>query len=878
MTGPLLTRLNAPDLARYTAAGYWGTETLYAVAARHAQGTPDAFAVRDRHRRLNYRELVAAADRLAAHLAGHGVRPGERVAVWLPSRVETAVALLACSRNSYLCCPSLHRGHTVGEVAALVDRMRAAALIAQPGHGADADRRDIFAALADRDCLRLAWSAGPADSPPFADLSGPAITLPPSRDANRIMYLPFTSGTSGMPKGVLHSDNTLLATARMMARDWHLEGAVLYTLSPLSHNLGLGALVTALAGGGELVVHDLPRGTSLIDRLEETGAAFLFGVPTHAIDLLAELRTRGLRRLAAVRGFRISGAAAPAAVAAALMDYGVVPQSGYGMTETCSHQYTLPDDPPDRIVATSGRACAGYEIRIWHQDDPDSEAAPGEIGEIGGRGASLMLGYFDDQIATEAAFNATGWFMTGDLGRLDADGYLQRHRPQEGRHHSRRPQHPSGADRGPGPALPGDRAGGSVSGARPAARRARLPRGGDAGWRVVRSGGHSPAFRPRGPGAARHAGIHPVIARTAADRQRQDPQARAGALGGRGPRASDRGAGGIRVMRAIVVTEFGPPEALRVGAAAAAVPGPGEVLVEIHAVPVNYVDMLVVGGTYQFLPAFPFIPGKGPSGVVTALGPGVTGLSIGDRVLAMAETGGYAEAVAIAAEQCHRLPSRMSYLEAASLAVVYDTSWVALRRRARLVAGETVLVLGASGGVGHAAVQLARAMGARVLAGVSRAERAALARASGADAIIDLSRPDLRDSLRDQVYAETEGRGADIIIDPLGGQVFEAAIRALAWCGRLVVIGFAAGGIPSLRTNYLLLKNIEVSGLQITDYRKRCPAELATAYCEIFGFYELGLVTPAAATSFPLDEAGAALAAVRDRRIAGRAVLRPRED
>jgi len=425
MTGTLLTLLNAPDLAAYTEAGNWGEETLYALAARHARQTPDAFAVRDRQRRLTYWALVEAADRLAASLAGQGLHPGQRVAVWLPSRVETAIALLACSRNGYVCCPSLHRGHTVGEVVALVDRMRAAALIAEPGYGADADQHDIFVALADRDFLRCVWRVGPADAAPFADLAGPAIATPPSRDPNQVMYLPFTSGTTGTPKGVLHSDNTLLATARMMARDWHLERAVLYTLSPLSHNLGLGALVTALAAGGELVVHDLPRGASLIDRLEETGAVFLFGVPTHAIDLLGELRTRGGQRLGAVRGFRISGAAAPAALVAELMGYGVVPQSGYGMTETCSHQYTLPGDPPERIVGTSGRACEGYEIRIWREDDPDTPAAPGEVGEIGGKGASLMLGYFDDQAATEGAFNASGWFMTGDLGWLDAEGYLR---------------------------------------------------------------------------------------------------------------------------------------------------------------------------------------------------------------------------------------------------------------------------------------------------------------------------------------------------------------------------------------------------------------------------------------------------------------------
>src|SRR5438128_2944035 len=193
MTGPLLTLLNPSTLAAYTAAGYWGDETLYAITTRHARSTPDAFAVRDRYRRLTYADLVGAADRLAASLAGQRLRPGQRVAVWLPSRVETAIALIACSRNGYVCCPSLHRGHTVDEVLALVDRMRAAGLIAEPGYGADAGRHDIFAALAGRDFLRLAWPIGPADTAPFADLPGPTIEISASRDPNQIMYLPFTS-------------------------------------------------------------------------------------------------------------------------------------------------------------------------------------------------------------------------------------------------------------------------------------------------------------------------------------------------------------------------------------------------------------------------------------------------------------------------------------------------------------------------------------------------------------------------------------------------------------------------------------------------------------------------------------------------------------
>jgi len=331
-------------------------------------------------------------------------------------------------------------------------------------------------------------------------------------------------------------------------------------------------------------------------------------------------------------------------------------------------------------------------------------------------------------------------------------------------------------------------------------------------------------------------------------------------------------------VRAIIVDKFGAPERLRVGDVAEPVPRADEVLVTVYAAPVNYVDLLVIGGTYQFLPPLPFTPGKGPAGVVAALGRNVTSLQVGDRVLAMAEQGGYAEAVTVVANQCYRLPPSMSFTEAASLSLVYDTAWFALRERARLEAGETVLVLGASGGVGQAAVQLARAMGARVLAGILRPEREASVRAAGADSVIDLSATDLRDSLRAQVYAVTEERGVDIILDPLGGTIFEAAVRALAWCGRLVVIGFAAGAIPTIRTNYLLLKNIEISGLQISDYRKRRPERVAACFAEIFSLYEQGKVKPATATAFPLVRAGEALTALREQRAAARAVLRLRDD
>ncbi|HTK00489.1 MAG TPA: class I adenylate-forming enzyme family protein [Bordetella sp.] len=425
----VLTLLSAERMAAFYEAGFWQDETIYMAARRHAQAAPHAYAVRDRELRLTYAELIAAADRLAATLQAAGVRAGQRVGVWMSSRVETAIALLACSRNAYACCPSLHRDHTAPDVLALMESVNAAAFIGEKDYGADAGRNDIFGMLARLPSLRhvIALPAL-ADRAHGATLfDAPAATGGDawSTEPNRLVYLAFTSGTTGAPKGVMHSDNTLLANAREIAKDWSFGPAsVIYTMSPLSHNLGLGALVSALATGGELVVHDLPRGASVLDRLLDTGATFLFGVPTHAVDLLAELKARGLSRIGALQGFRISGASAPKDVVAELLRYGVKPQSGYGMTEACSHHYTLPDDEPRRIIETSGRACASYEIKIWSTDDPDTEVPVGETGQIGGRGASLMLGYFDNQKATESAFNSHGWFMTGDVGRLDADGYL----------------------------------------------------------------------------------------------------------------------------------------------------------------------------------------------------------------------------------------------------------------------------------------------------------------------------------------------------------------------------------------------------------------------------------------------------------------------
>src|SRR3981081_1116403 len=318
-------------------------------------------------------------------------------------------------------------------------------------------------------------------------------------------------------------------------------------------------------------------------------------------------------------------------------------------------------------------------------------------------------------------------------------------------------------------------------------------------------------------------------------------------------------------MRAVIVRNFGPVESAAIGEFPKPVPGPHDILLRVAAPAANFVDTLVIGGTYQFLPELPFVPGKLPAGTVAEAGSAVKTLKAGDRVLAMAEHGGYGEFVAVPETQCFKLPAKMSFVDAAAMALVYDTSWFALRDRARYQAGDTVLVLGASGGVGLASVQLARAMGAKVLAGIPSPDKAASVRQAGADATIDLSRPDLRDSLRAQVHAATGNRGADIILDPVGGDVFLGALRALAWRGRLVVIGFASGRIPTIKANYLLLKNIEVTGLQISDYRKRMPEQMAACFAEVLALHERGKLKTLPAKVYPIEQFAAGLHEIERR-------------
>jgi acyl-CoA synthetase len=426
----ILSLHDPADARRYYADGTWCDDTMYALVARHAAARPAAYALRDATRRLSWAALRDWVDAVADDLHAAGVNRGQRVGVWLPNRVEAVVAFLACSRNGYVCTPSLHRNHTTAQIVHLMRRVSAAALIVQPGYGADADRTDIFHEARGLDALRRVYAVESTGSGGDAVAFPPQGTPPrrliePDKNPDKIVYLAFTSGTTGEPKGVMHSDNTLLANGRPMVADWHFSAdTVILSLSPMSHHIGTVALEQMLACGGELVLDDPPPGTSRLDWIVESGATYVMGVPTHAIDVQAAMKRAGVTRLGTVKVFYMAGAPIPREVCRGFLQMGVTPQNIYGMTENGSHQYTLPSDDEETIVATCGRANAGYEVKIFAPDDADREVPAGTVGQIGSRGGNLTLGYFADQAVTENSFNAGGWFLSGDLGVLDARGCL----------------------------------------------------------------------------------------------------------------------------------------------------------------------------------------------------------------------------------------------------------------------------------------------------------------------------------------------------------------------------------------------------------------------------------------------------------------------
>lgn len=327
-------------------------------------------------------------------------------------------------------------------------------------------------------------------------------------------------------------------------------------------------------------------------------------------------------------------------------------------------------------------------------------------------------------------------------------------------------------------------------------------------------------------------------------------------------------------MRSYRVWEHGAPATMRVDELPDLVPGPGQMVVDVKAAGINFPDVLVVSGKYQILPPRPFTPGKDLAGVVRAVGTGVNSYAPGDRIMAQVENGAFAEQAVVTSEQSYKLPDGLSFEAAAAMGLVYQTAHFALVERGQYKRGETVLVGGAAGGVGLAAVQIAKGLGAKVLAGVRSPEEVEAVRAAGVDAVIDLSMPDLRESIRAQVHAATDGHGADVVLDPLGADFFAGALRAMAWCGRLVVIGFAAGEIPTLKVNYLLLKNIAVSGLQWSDYRDRTPERIQQVQQDLFDLWRAGAVKPRIMRDFAFSELPEALDLVSQGKVQGKAVVR----
>ena len=324
-------------------------------------------------------------------------------------------------------------------------------------------------------------------------------------------------------------------------------------------------------------------------------------------------------------------------------------------------------------------------------------------------------------------------------------------------------------------------------------------------------------------------------------------------------------------MRAIVVDRWMEPADLRLGEAPEPELAPGTLAVEVRAAGCNFFDILMVRGQYQVKPPFPFVPGAELAGVVRAVGPGVEGFADGDRVLASVPLGAFAERAVVPARGAWRMPEGMSFAAGASFPIVYPTSYAALVFRAALQRGETLLVHAAAGGVGIAAVQIGKALGARVVATAGGADKLEVARRAGADAAIDYRGGDWVE----QVRAATGGRGADVIYDPVGGDVFDASLKCIAWSGRLLVIGFASGRIPEVKLNRVLLKNIALVGLHWGAYAMHEPQRIAETFRALFALYAAGKIAPVIFRAYPLAELPEALAALGSRRTYGKVVVTP---
>jgi NADPH:quinone reductase len=322
-------------------------------------------------------------------------------------------------------------------------------------------------------------------------------------------------------------------------------------------------------------------------------------------------------------------------------------------------------------------------------------------------------------------------------------------------------------------------------------------------------------------------------------------------------------------MKALRCVTFGPPGLLEVHEVAAPVPSAGEVVVAVRAASLNFPDLLIIENKYQFKPALPFSPGSELAGVVKAVGPGVEQVAVGDRVMAFTVYGAFAEEIALPASMVHPMPGGMDFETASAVLVTYGTMDHALRDRGQLREGETLLVLGASGGIGLASIEIGKALGSRVIAAASSAEKLAVCVQHGADETIDYEREDLRERLK----ALTAGRGVDVICDPVGGRQTEPAFRSMAWRGRLLVVGFAAGEIPRLPLNLALLKGCSIVGVFWGDFLRREPAAFGESLDQLGRWYAAGKIHPHISARFPLAQGAEALALLASRQVPGKIVL-----
>ncbi len=325
-------------------------------------------------------------------------------------------------------------------------------------------------------------------------------------------------------------------------------------------------------------------------------------------------------------------------------------------------------------------------------------------------------------------------------------------------------------------------------------------------------------------------------------------------------------------MKAVLCKSFGPAENLVLEEITSPEPKKNEILLDVYAAGVNFPDTLIIEGKYQFKPPFPFSPGGEAAGVVAAVGEKVSHVKPGDRVMALTGWGSFAEQVAVPAYSVMQIPKGMDFNTAAAFGMTYGTSMHALKDRGNLQPGETLLVLGASGGVGLAAVEIGKAMGAKVIAAASSAEKLAVAKAAGADELINYTET----SLKDEVKRLTGGMGADVIYDPVGGDLFDQAIRVIAWNGRLLVVGFASGRIPDLPVNLTLLKGAAVVGVFWGSFAQRQPQDNLANFQQLFARYAEGKLKPLVSQTFPLGQAAAAINALGQRKAVGKVVVEVR--